>query len=343
MVSTSSPSSKITIAVTQAEPVWLDLEATVDKTCKLIAEAAKNGAKIITFPEVWIPGYPAWIWYSHPFTQSILAPRRSSSNCARRSRNMDPELTTRYIQNSLKLGSPQAECITQCAAEHGIVVVLGFSENVHESLYMSQAVIDADGQVRVTRSKMKPTHMERTIFGDSRGDCLAGVADTAAGRVGALNCWEHLQPLLKYHMYAQREQIHVASWPPVHADVPEGCLESMSGRGIAAIAQVYAMESQSFVLHTTSVIGPSGIELMSLPRGALMSTPGGGNSCVFGPDGKKLTTDIPEHEEGIVYATIDLNDILKARAFIDVCGHYSRPDLLWLGADKDIKRHVRDL
>ncbi|KAM3531963.1 hypothetical protein MY4038_004213 [Beauveria bassiana] len=337
----SSTSSKVIVAVTQAEPVWLDLDATVDKTCALITEAAKNGAKILAFPETWIPGYPAWIW----------------------SRPMDPELTTRYIQNSLKLDSPQAAKIKQCAAENGIVVVLGFSENVNGSLYISQAIIDADGEVRLTRNKMKATHMERTIFGDSFGDCLDSVTDTEVGRVGALNCWEHLQPLLKYHLYSQKEQIHVASWLPVHKDVPEGALESMSHKGnnpadvqqlepeeliknwvgISAIAQVYAIESQSFVLHSTTVITQPGLDLMGIARGSLMGHPGGGNSAVFGPDGSKLSVDIPEDEEGIVYATIDLDDVLKARAFIDTCGHYSRPDLLWLGVDKEIKRHVRDL
>ncbi|KAM3435388.1 hypothetical protein NHJ13734_005599 [Beauveria thailandica] len=341
-MTSSSTSSKVIVAVTQAEPVWLDLDATVDKTCALITEAAKNGAKILAFPEAWIPGYPAWIW----------------------SRPMDPELTTRYIQNSLKLDSPQAAKIKQCAAENGIVVVLGFSENVNGSLYISQAIIDADGEVRLTRNKMKATHMERTIFGDSFGDCLDSVTDTEVGRVGALNCWEHLQPLLKYHLYSQKEQIHVASWLPVHKDVPEGALESMSHKGnersssvqqlaleklmrnwlgISAIAQVYAIESQSFVLHSTTVITQPGLDLMGITRGPLMSTPGGGNSAVFGPDGSKLSVDIPEDEEGIVYATIDLDDVLKARAFIDTCGHYSRPDLLWLGVDKEIKRHVRDV
>ncbi|KAM3451553.1 hypothetical protein MY3296_005218 [Beauveria thailandica] len=341
-MTSSSISSKVIVAVTQAEPVWLDLDATVDKTCALITEAAKNGAKILAFPEAWIPGYPAWIW----------------------SRPMDPELTTRYIQNSLKLDSPQAAKIKQCAAENGIVVVLGFAENVNGSLYISQAIIDADGEVRLTRNKMKATHMERTIFGDSFGDCLDSVTDTEVGRVGALNCWEHLQPLLKYHLYSQKEQIHVASWLPVHKDVPEGALESMSHKGnersssvqqlaleklmrnwvgISAIAQVYAIESQSFVLHSTTVITQPGLDLMGITRGPLMSTPGGGNSAVFGPDGSKLSVDIPEDEEGIVYATIDLDDVLKARAFIDTCGHYSRPDLLWLGVDKEIKRHVRDV
>ncbi|KAM3501240.1 hypothetical protein MY11210_009405 [Beauveria gryllotalpidicola] len=337
-MTSSSSSSHVIVAVTQAEPVWLDLDATVDKTCALITEAAKNGAKILAFPEAWIPGYPAWIWYG-------LFTRGSSPSLLTkyRSRPMDPELTTRYIQNSLKLDSPQAAKIKQCVAENGIVVVLGFSENVNGSLYISQAIIDTDGEVRLTRNKMKATHMERTIFGDSFGDCLDSVSDTEVGRVGALNCWEHLQPLLKYHLYSQKEQIHVASWLPVHKDVPGGALDSMSHKGISAIAQVYAIESQSFVLHSTTVITQPGLDLMDITRGPLMSTPGGGNSAVFGPDGSKLSVDIPEDQEGIIYATIDLDDVLKARAFIDTCGHYSRPDLLWLGVDKEIKRHVRDL
>ncbi|KAM3512907.1 hypothetical protein MY11210_003463 [Beauveria gryllotalpidicola] len=321
MTPTSSSPSKVTVAATQVEPVWLNLEATVDKTCKIISEAAKNGAQLVAFPEVWIPGYPAWIW----------------------TRPVDTELVTRYIQNSLKLGSPQMAKITQCAAEHDIVVVLGFSENVNDSLYISQAIIDATGEIKVVRNKMKATHMERTIFGDSFGDCLDSVADTAVGRVGALNCWEHLQPLLKYHTYSQREQMHVAAWPPLNTEAPEGGLESMSGKSLAVTSQVYAMESASFVLHTTAVISQAGVDLMRTGDGDWMNAPGGGSSAIFGPDGKKLTADLPDTKEGILYATIDLDDALQSRAFIDVCGHYSRPDLLWLGVDKQIKRHVREL
>ncbi|KAF1730020.1 Arylacetonitrilase [Beauveria bassiana] len=319
MPPTLSPPSKVTVAVTQAEPVWLNLEATVDKTCKIISEAAKNGAQLVAFPEVWIPGYPAWIW----------------------NRPVDTDLMTRYIQNSMRLNSDQMGRIRDCAAEHNIVVVLGFSQNDHDSLYIAQAIIDATGEIKVLRKKMKPTHMERTVFGDSFGDCLDSVADTAVGRVGALNCWEHLQPLLKYHTYSQREQIHVAAWPPLNTEAPEGGLESMTGKGLAATSQVYAMESASFVLHSTSVISQAGVDLMKTGDGDWMNAPGGGSSAIFGPDGKKLTADLPDTEEGILYATIDLDDILQSKAFIDVCGHYSRPDLLWLGVDKQIKRHVR--
>lgn len=112
--------------------------------------------------------------------------------------------------------------------------------------------------------------------------------------------------------------------------------------GTQSIARLYAIESQSFVLHTTAVISQAGIDKAgSLPT-AMMGVPGGGNSALFGPDGRKLSEDIPETEEGIIYATLDLDDILKTKSFIDVCGHYSRPDLLWLGVDKSVKKPVRD-
>ncbi|KAK7942603.1 carbon-nitrogen hydrolase [Apiospora aurea] len=307
------------VAVTQAEPVWLDLDATVEKTCALVAEAASNGARLISFPECWIPGYPAWIW----------------------DRPVDPEMIVAYTRNSLSLESAQMDRIRASAAAHQMVVVLGFGENRQGSLYISQAVIDEDGEVRTTRSKLKATHMERTVFGDASAECLAGVTETAVGRVGALNCWEHCQPLLKYHMYTQREQIHVSAWPPVDPHQgPE--LWSMSREGVENLSRTYALESQSFVLHTTTVLGMAGIERMKTQNSMLMATPGGGCSAVFGPDGRKLTTDIPGGEEGIVYADLDFDAIIMAKSFLDLCGHYSRPDLLWLGVDKAVKNVVRE-
>ncbi|OOF91711.1 hypothetical protein ASPCADRAFT_518500 [Aspergillus carbonarius ITEM 5010] len=292
----SASISSVRVAVTQAEPVWLDLEATVTKTCTLIAEAARNGAQLVTFPECWIPGYPAWIW----------------------SRPIDMDLISRYMQNSLRVDSPQMATIQQCAAENKVVVVLGFSENIHNSLYIAQAIIGCDGQILTLRKKIKATHMERTIFGESFGDCLNSVVDTSAGRVGALSCWEHIQPLLKYHTYSQREQIHVAAWPPLFDDDRKDCLFSMSRAA------------------------KEGIDQMKTATGAIMNTPGGGSSAIFGPDGRLLSQPIPTTEEGIIYADLDLSQIQRARAFVDVCGHYSRPDLLWLGVEARDKRHVRE-
>lgn len=106
--------------------------------------------------------------------------------------------------------------IQASARENAISVSLGFSERDGESVYIAQALIDASGKMRMTRRKLKPTHMERTIFGDASGECLAKVVDLPeVGKVGSLSCWEHIQPLLKYYTLSQDEQIHVAAWPPL--------------------------------------------------------------------------------------------------------------------------------
>ncbi|KAK5055159.1 hypothetical protein LTR84_012908 [Exophiala bonariae] len=313
----TTSSSTLRVAVAQYEPEWLDLQGSVKKTCSIITEAAKRGAKILAFPECWITGYPAYIW----------------------ARPLDPVLTTKYIQNSLAVDSDEMRTIQKCAAANGIVVSLGFSENDHNSVYIAQALIDSDGKILMTRRKLKPTHMERTIFGDSSGNSLINVASTKLGkRVGSLACWEHCQPLLKYHTATQREDIHVAGWPPLspHAG-PE--LFSMSKEGCLCLSQTYAIETQTFVLHSTTVIGQKGIDAMSTAGAILMSSPGGGYSAVVGPDGRLLSEYLEPTEEGLVIADIDTNMTIMARSFLDIVGHYSRPDLLWLGCDTREKKH----
>lgn len=112
-----------------------------------------------------------------------------------------------------------------------------------------------------------------------------------------------------------------------------------SDTGIESLSRTYAIESQSFVLHTTAVIGANGINLMGTGNGMIMHTPGGGCSAIFGPDGRRMSKELPETEEGILYANLELDDVLKAKQFLDTCGHYSRPDMLYLGVDKREKMH----
>ena len=206
----------IKVAVTQHESAWLDLEAGVRKTCKLIEEAAQTGAKLVAFPECWIPGYPAWIW----------------------TRGVDFEFGVKYVQNCLAVDSPEMRRIQEAASENDIHVALGFSERMGESVYIAQAFISNQGKLEMTRRKMKPTHMERTVFGDASGDCLAEAVEAeGVGKVGSLSCWEHLQPLLKYYTFSQNEKIHVAAWPPLDAHI-EGSpgLWSMTAEGESLLA-----------------------------------------------------------------------------------------------------------
>ncbi|KAF2104143.1 carbon-nitrogen hydrolase [Rhizodiscina lignyota] len=320
------------VAVTQAEPVWLDLAGSVQKTCNLIVEAAKGGAKLIAFPECWVPGYPPWIWYV-PGTHPI-----------------DFEFNVKYSMNALVVDSPEMKQICAAAGENSIVVVLGFTERGETgSLYISQAIISLKGELLMHRRKIKPTHMERTVFGDGSGNDLKNVVEIDFGgdvgkvKIGCLNCWEHTWPLLKYHTYSQGEVIHISSWPPLQpppADDAPG-MWSMSDAGTRTLAQAYAIEGGGFVLLSSMVFTEKGVETFRMEGNPLFAK-GGGYSAAIAPDGRLITKPLGRpDEEGIVYADLDLTKVIANRSFTDVVGHYSRPDLLWLGYDdeqKEVKR-----
>lgn len=293
----------------------MDLEKTVAKTIAIIGEAAQAGAKLVAFPECWIPGYPAWIW----------------------SRPVDFDLGVKYVQNCLKVDSDEMKRIQAAAAEGQINVALGFSERDGESVYIAQALIDETGELKMTRRKMKPTHMERTIFGDASGHCLAPVVDIPeVGRVGSLSCWEHMQPLLKYHTFAQGEQIHVGAWPVLDGFIQgspgfysmsiEGMivvdhrLAMLTLLGCKNLSQAYAMESQSYVLHATTVITEAATKQMGTVGAPIMGHEIVGSSAVIGPDGRILSEPNTPNEK-LIIADLDLTQITKAKTFADATGH----------------------
>ncbi|RAL61726.1 hypothetical protein DID88_002794 [Monilinia fructigena] len=188
----------------------------------LFDENARMVHNSSTFAEAFIPGYPAWIW----------------------TRPVDPVLSTIYIQNSLVVDSDEMRTIQVVRPSMELSSPLDFSENDHNSLYIAQAIIDADGTIVMKRRKLKATHMERTIFGDASGDSLMNVAPT--------RWWA-------------RAMVHVET-------------------RLSEPFQVYAIESQTFVLHATTVITEKGVKANSSEGGLLMSAPGGGSSAIIGPD-----------------------------------------------------------
>nr|WSX54024.1 hypothetical protein OG409_36955 [Streptomyces sp. NBC_00974] len=170
-------------AVVQAEPVWLDADAAIDKRIALIGEAARAGAQLIAFPETFIPGYPWWLWLDSPAAGFGFFARCHA--------------------NSLTVNGPRFQRLLDAARSNAISVVSGYSERGCGSLSMGQVVVSAEGELIGTRRKSKPTHVERTAFGEGDGSDLA-VYDTALGRVGALCCGEHLQPLTKYAVFSRQ-------------------------------------------------------------------------------------------------------------------------------------------
>ena len=303
MSTTTHPSYRA--AAVQAAPAFLDLDAGIDKAIALIAEAASNGAQVIAFPETFLPGYPWFIWLDSPA--------------------WGMQFIQRYHDHSLVAGSPEAERISRAAKEHSIMVVMGHSERHQGSLYMGQWIIDAQGETVAMRRKLKPTHVERTIFGEGDGSDLA-VHDTALGRVGALCCWEHLQPLSKYAMYAQDEQLHIAAWPSF--SLYRGGAHALGAEVNNAASQIYAVEGQCFVLAPCATVSAQMIETLCVDdtkKQLLLA--GGGFARIYAPDGRLISTPLPEGEEGLVYADIDLGLISLAKAAADPSGHYARPDV----------------
>ncbi|MDQ0137719.1 putative amidohydrolase [Neorhizobium galegae] len=168
--------------------MWFDLAATTEKTIKLITDAAKRGAQIVAFPEVWLPGYPLFIWLGDKEWQA--------------------DYRRRYIENSAVYGGPEHERIAAAAAEHHIQVVLGLSErDVEGRIYLAQWLIDEMGETVLARRKLKPNAADVLFYSRGNPDTSLVVADTSLGTVGALNCSEHRCPMLRHVMYGLQEDI----------------------------------------------------------------------------------------------------------------------------------------
>lgn len=312
---------KYRVAAVQAAPEWLDLEASIDKCIRLIDEAASQGASIIAFPEAFVPGYPWYVWLGTPASA------------------IGQGFVNRYFDNSLAYDSPEAARLQAAVRKAGIVVSLGISERDGGSLYLGQWLIGADGETISTRRKLRPTHVERTVYGDGDGSDLKVQEVPGLGRVGALCCWEHLQPLSKYAMYAQNEQLHVAAWPSFSLYSPFA--HALGAEVNNAASRIYAVEGSCFVLAPCATVSQAMIEeLCDSPEKHALLQAGGGHAGIFGPDGRDLAERLAPDAEGILYADIDLSAIVTAKNAADPAGHYARPDATRLLINKRPSRPV---
>ncbi|MCD8012175.1 MAG: carbon-nitrogen hydrolase family protein [Lachnospiraceae bacterium] len=290
-------------AAVQAAPVFLDAEATTEKACELISEAAANGAKLIGFPEGFISGYPWWVWLTDPISGSPLQQQ--------------------LMENAVEIPGPLVKKLSECARQNNIYVCISVSEKEGGSLYLTQLWFNPLGDLIGKHRKMKPSGGERLIWGDGEASMMP-VFDTEIGRLGGLQCWEHWIPLNIQAMNAQNEQVHVASWP---CFVPgDEALTSEQPNEISA--RYYALATQSYVISCTQIHTQEIYEKMGkLPPYEAFVEFGGGDACIIGPNGKILTEKLPRDTEGIVYAQIDLEKIVDCKYQIDPAGHYSNKTL----------------
>ncbi|HEY9734890.1 MAG TPA: Nit6803 family nitrilase [Trichocoleus sp.] len=288
-------------AAVQIAPVLHSREGTVEKVLNAIAAAAAQGAQLVVFPETFVPYYP--------YFSFVLPPVLMSKE------------HMKLYEEGVEVPGPVTETVSAAARSHGVVVVLGVNERDNGSIYNAQLVFDADGTLLLKRRKITPTYHERMVWGQGDGAGLR-VSHTAVGRLGALACWEHYNPLARYSLMAQHEQIHCAQFPgsmvgPIFSEQTEVTLRH------------HALESGCFVVNATGWLTPEQ-KAQVTPDDRLQSVLSGGcYTAIISPEGVHLCEPIREGE-GIAIADLDFSLITKRKRMMDSVGHYSRPDLLQL-------------
>lgn len=298
----------VKVAAVQASPVWLDAKGTLEKAIAIIEEAGRKDVQLVAFGEVWLPGYPFTIWLQPPMVAM--------------------DVVMRHRANAIAVDGPEMAAIGEAAKRAGTWVMMGFAERAGGTIYCSQALIDDHGDVVMSRRKLKPTHMERTIWGEGPVTDIK-IAETPFGKVGGLCCWENLQPISRQGMYQLGEQIHVAGWPCFGMFKGSRQAYALSAEANIGESASYALQGGCFVLTPGSIITEDQLDDITMGNTDLraMVSSGGGHAAVFGPDGYRLTDPIDEHTDGLAIAEIDLAMIEGAKVFADPAGHYYRPDV----------------
>ncbi|MFQ5602508.1 MAG: carbon-nitrogen hydrolase family protein [bacterium] len=300
---------QIKVAAVQAAPVFIDKKKTVDKACLLISEAARNGARLVVFPEVFISGYPDWVWVVPNYKGALLN-----------------ELYFELLENAVTIPDQTTEQLCQATKEAGITLAMGIHERNSEasnaSLYNTLLYIDSDGEILGKHRKLIPTGGERLIWAGGNGHTMNAI-DTPIGKVGGLICWENYMPLARQAMYEQGVQIHVApTW-----DSSENWLQSL---------RHIAREGGMFVIGCCTAIRMSEIPdsyefKIFYPEGKDWINPG--NSCIIDPKGNFIAGPVQASEE-ILYADLDYKLIATSKRMFDVAGHYARPDVFRFSVNK---------
>jgi len=310
---------KFKACAVHAAPAFLDAESTVEMACGLIAEAARAGAQLIAFPESFVPGFPVWA--------SVQAPIKNH------------EYFKRLAANSVEVPGPEIARLCAAAREGEIVVSIGVSERSPVSvgcLWNTNLLIGPGGALLNHHRKLVPTFYEKLIWANGDADGLR-VCDTPVGKLGMLICGENTNPLARYALIAQGEQVHVSSYPPVWPTRPAnepGRYDLASAIRIRAGA--HSFEGKLFNIVSSGFLDQRTMrELDELDREARETLEGSPRavSMILGPSGEILGDTLCE-SEGLLYQDIDIAQCVEPKQFHDVVGYYNRFDIFELNVTR---------
>ncbi len=291
-------------AAVQIAPDLTSRAGTVERVLNAIAEAADKGAELIVFPETFVPWYPYFSFVLPPVQQG-------------------PE-HLRLYEEAVTVPSAETRAVADAARKRSAVIVLGVNERDHGSLYNTQLIFDADGSLKLKRRKITPTYHERMIWGQGDGAGLK-VVDTAVGRVGALACWEHYNPLARYTLMAQHEEIHASHFPG-------SLVGPIFGEQIEVTMRHHALESGCFVVNATGWLSEEQIASIHPDPALQKGLRDGCMTCIITPEGRHVVPPLISGE-GILIGDLDMRLITKRKRMMDSVGHYARPELLHLVHD----------
>lgn len=308
---------KVKIGVAQATPALFDIDRTVTIICNWINQAAEQNCKLLLFPECFIPCYPRGLTFD-----AVVGHRSELSR----------EIWMDYWSNSFVLGSDHFHAISNAVKNAGIMVALSVTEQANDggTLYCSLLYFDEFGTLVGKHRKLKPTGLERYLWGEGNGETLTTI-NTSIGKVGGLICWENYMPLARMSMYNKGVEIYLAptadSRPAWQSTVQHIALE---GRCFVAACNQFIRKSdyperyQSLLLNEPEIMCPGG-------------------SVIISPMGEQLAGPV-YNEEMLLTAELDHSLLIKSKLDFDVIGHYARPDVFQLHVHKqpDTIDTVRD-